>query len=133
MLVRQIEKGQPGVEIAYRRAVRPEGNLKALVLMDRVFEVTGAAWRGIGMVPESGLRLRPEFCNFDAEKVFDIPEEKASEPDGCICGEILRGLKIPSDCRLFRQACTPEHPVGPCMVSGEGACSAYNLYGEING
>ena len=129
MLVQQIETHQPQVAIAYRRAVRPEGNLKALELMSQVFAISEAAWRGIGPVPGSGLRIKPEFQEFDAEKVMVLPRIDTREPTGCICGEILRGLKTPADCRLFRTACTPEHPVGPCMVSGEGACSAYNLYG----
>ncbi len=130
MLVRQIESGQPRVEIAYRRAVRPEGNTEALKLMEQVFEVAEATWRGIGPVPASGLKLKPEYAAFDAEKAFSLPDIEVKEPSGCLCGEILRGLKSSGDCQLFRKACTPEHPVGPCMVSGEGACSAYNLYGE---
>ncbi len=130
MLVRQIESGQFGVEIAYRRAVRPEGNVHALTMLDRVFDVTSADWRGIGMVPRSGLRLKPALVEFDAEKVFPLPASETREPAGCLCGEILRGLKTPADCPLFKKACTPEHPVGPCMVSAEGACSAFNLYAE---
>jgi hydrogenase expression/formation protein HypD len=130
MLVKQIEKGEPRVEIAYMRVVKPEGNIKALELMNLVFESAEANWRGIGRIPGSGLRLREEYGEFDAERVFDIPVAESKEPTGCICGEILRGVKKPSDCGLFQKACTPEHPVGPCMVSGEGACSAYNLYGE---
>jgi hydrogenase expression/formation protein HypD len=133
MLVKQIENNQPKVEIAYRRAVRPEGNLKALELMAKVFDISVATWRGIGPVPDSGLKLKPELGDFDAEKVFDLPRIGTREPTGCICGEILRGLKLPSDCSLFGTACTPEDPVGPCMVSAEGACSAYHLYGGVNG
>jgi hydrogenase expression/formation protein HypD len=129
-LVRQIETHEPRVEIAYRRAVRPEGNPRALELMARVFEVTSADWRGMGLIPGSGLKIKADFSQFDAEKVFDLPVMEAREPAGCICAGILRGLKTPPDCALFGSACTPEHPVGPCMVSAEGACSAYYLYGE---
>jgi hydrogenase expression/formation protein HypD len=130
MLVKQIESGRPRVEIAYRRAVRPEGNLRALEMLAQVFDVAAADWRGIGTVPQSGLKLKLSLAEYDAERTFNLQLPVVREPAGCLCGEILRGLKIPSDCRLFRQACTPEHPVGPCMVSAEGACSAYNLYGD---
>ena len=129
MLVKQAENGEPKVEIAYRRAVRPEGNQPALGLMAKVFDIASATWRGIGSVPGSGLKPNPEYRNFDAEQVFDLPPIEAEEPSGCRCGEILRGVKTPLDCRLFNTTCTPEHPVGPCMVSSEGTCSAYHLYG----
>jgi hydrogenase expression/formation protein HypD len=130
MLVRQIERRKFLVEIAYRRVVRPEGNLEALKLMDQVFEVSEAKWRGIGILAGSGLSLKKKYLKFDAGKFFEIRDSESTEPSGCICGQILRGIKTPSDCNLFQKACTPEHPVGPCMVSSEGACSAYNLYGE---
>jgi hydrogenase expression/formation protein HypD len=131
MLVRQKEGGKPQVEIAYRRVVCPEGNLEALKTMNRVFEVSEANWRGIGILVGSGLRLKKDYQAFDAANVFEIPDTESFEPSGCICGQILRGVKTPSDCNLFKKACTPEHPVGPCMVSSEGACSAYNLYGIV--
>jgi hydrogenase expression/formation protein HypD len=130
VLVEQIEKGEPKVEIAYKRAVRPEGNLRALELMHQVFEEAPANWRGIGTVPASGLKIRKEYADFDAERVFEIKPEKSCEPAGCICGDILRGMNTPQDCRLFRKACTPERPVGPCMVSSEGTCAAYYHYGN---
>ncbi len=130
MLVKQIESRHPEVEIAYRRAVRHEGNEMALKLMSQVFDIVGANWRGIGLVPESGLSLKSEFGEFDASKVFDFSGVGTCDPSGCLCGEILRGIKTPSECTLFRRNCTPEHPVGPCMVSSEGACAAYNLYTE---
>jgi len=133
MLVRQIESGTPTVEIAYRRAVRPEGNLKALDLMNKVFTVGSAWWRGIGEVPGSGLKLKEEYRAFDAATVFQLTPQDAAEPAGCLCGEILRAVKTPLDCPLFRKKCNPEQPVGPCMVSAEGACSAYYLYGESDG
>ena len=129
MLVSQVENGESRVEIAYRRGVHPEGNRQALKLMEQVFEACPADWRGIGEVPDSGLRLRKEYQDFDAELAFDIDPGPTYEPAGCICGDILRGIKTPLDCQLFGKACTPEYPVGPCMVSSEGTCSAYHLYG----
>jgi len=129
MLVEQVEKGESRVEIAYRRGVRPEGNQRALELMEQVFEPCSAQWRGMGEVPDSGLKLRGEFKHFDAEVAFDIKPGPVDEPKGCICGHILRGVKTPLDCNLYGKTCTPEHPVGPCMVSSEGSCSAYYLYG----
>ena len=129
MLVSQVENSESRVEIAYRRGVHPEGNQQALQLMAQVFEPCPADWRGIGEVPDSGLRLRKEYQYFDAELAFDIEPGPTCEPEGCICGDILRGVKTPLDCRLFGKACTPENPVGPCMVSSEGTCSAYHLYG----
>jgi len=128
MLVNQIETGQPKIEIAYRRGVKPEGNPQAVRLMETVFETGDANWRGIGTVPSSGLQLRPQYEEFDAERAFDIDPGPTSEPKGCICGGILRGISIPPDCNLFRTTCTPEHPVGPCMVSSEGSCATYYHY-----
>ena len=130
MLVAQIENGEAKVEIAYRRGVRPEGNQQALKLMGQVFEPCPAQWRGMGEVPDSGLKLSKEYQHFDAELAFDIDPGPTYEPKGCICGDILRGVKTPLDCTLFGKACTPEYPVGPCMVSSEGSCAAYYLYGE---
>lgn len=131
MLVNQIETEQYQVEIAYRRGVKPEGNRQALKLMDTVFEVSEANWRGIGMVPSSGLRLRERYQQFDAEINFDINPEPGREAKGCLCGSILRGVSTPLDCKLFRHACTPENPVGPCMVSSEGSCATYYHYGDV--
>lgn len=129
MLVAQIESGKPGVEIAYRRGVRPEGNQRALEVMNQVFEPDDAKWRGMGVVPQSGLMLRDDYRRFDAEHAFKIELEPPREPEGCLCGDILRGVKTPPDCKLFRRVCSPEHPVGPCMVSSEGSCSTYYHYG----
>jgi len=129
MLVAQVENGESRVEIAYRRGVRPEGNQQALKLMEQVFEPCPARWRGVGEVPNSGLKLRKKYQRFDAELAFDINPGPTHEPRGCICGDILRGVRTPADCQLFAKACTPEHPVGACMVSSEGSCSAYYLYG----
>lgn len=133
MLVEQVEKGQSQVEIAYRRGVRPEGNQQALKLMEKVFEPAPARWRGMGEVAGSGLKIKPEYQRFDAEAAFDIKTAPVVEHKGCICGEILRGVKTPADCKLFGKACTPENPIGPCMVSAEGSCSAYYLYGGGRG
>ena len=129
MLVEQIEHSESRVEIAYRRGVREEGNLKALDIMASTFEVAPARWRGMGKVPDSGLRLKKEYERFDAEAVFDFDPGPTLEPEGCICGEVLRAVKTPRECPLFSTVCTPATPVGPCMVSAEGSCSAYYLYG----
>ncbi|UBM61151.1 hydrogenase formation protein HypD [Candidatus Sulfidibacterium hydrothermale] len=129
MLIRQIETGKPQVEIQYKRAVRPEGNRKAKQMMNEVFEPGDDWWRGLGVLKDSGLKIRPKYAAFDAEKNIRadgmVP---LREPKGCICGDILKGIKKPKDCRLFATVCTPRDPVGSCMVSGEGACQAYYLY-----
>ena len=122
-----------GMEIAYRRGVKPEGNRRALEVMGQVFEPGAANWRGVGSIPGSGLKLREEYRRFDAEAAFDIQTPPPREPQGCICGEILRGVKTPRDCALFRKTCRPEQPVGPCMVSPEGSCSAFYQYGDEDG
>jgi len=129
MLVNQIEKGEAKVEISYRRGVHAKGNFQALKLMEQVFEPAAATWRGMGNVPGSGLKIRQEYQRFDAEIAFAIKTGTPVEPKGCLCGEILRGVKTPIDCKLFGKVCQPQSPVGPCMVSAEGACSAYYLYG----
>jgi len=132
-LVNQIESGQYKVEIAYRRGVKPEGNKQATQLLNTAFEVGEANWRGIGVVPLSGLRLRKRYERFDAESSFDIDPVPSREAKGCLCGSVLRGVSTPLDCKLFRQACTPEQPVGPCMVSAEGSCATYYHYGASYG
>lgn len=129
-LVDQIESGQPKLETAYSRVVRPEGNPTALKMMYDVFDVAPSNWRGIGVMPGSGLAIKPELAAFDADKVFDIKVgEPALEPAGCLCGEVIRGITTPTECKLFAKSCTPEHPVGPCMVSSEGTCAAYYHFG----
>jgi hydrogenase expression/formation protein HypD len=132
-LVGQIESGEPGVEIAYRRGVKPEGNLPAIRLMETVFEVGEANWRGIGPVPASGLQIRQKYEKYDASKNFTVDPGPTLEPKGCICGSVLRGVSTPLECKLFRVTCTPEHPVGPCMVSSEGSCATYYQYGDSYG
>lgn len=128
MLVEMIESGRPGLDNAYPRAVTEQGNKKAQEILREIFEPADACWRGIGMIPQSGLKIRAEFAVHDAAKQFElrIPEPKI--PQGCACGEILTGKKIPPECRLYRKVCTPTDPVGPCMVSTEGTCAAYYKY-----
>ncbi len=133
MLVKQIEKHSPKAEIQYTRAVKPEGNPKAMELMFKVFEPVDATWRGIGVIPKSGLALKEEYAAHDASKVFDIEVGEAKEPPGCRCGDILKGLITPPECPLFGKICTPAHPVGPCMVSAEGSCAAYYKYRDWEG
>ncbi len=131
MLLEQIASGRADVEIQYTRVVRKEGNRKAMALIEEYFELCDANWRGIGVIPQSGLKLRDNMKHRDINQVFkfDIPE--AQEPKGCQCGSVLRGVKIPTDCKLFGKGCTPEHPVGACMVSTEGSCAAYYKYSGI--
>lgn len=133
MLIAQIEEGKPVVEIAYRRGASPEGNVKALDIMERVFNISPARWRGVGEVAGSGLRLSDKYRQFDAELNFPVEVTASREPEGCLCGQVLRGIRKPTDCKLFRWVCTPEQPVGPCMVSYEGVCSTYYLYGVDEG
>ncbi len=128
MLVEQIETNKQHVAIQYKRFVKPEGNIKAKQLLDDVFELKDDWWRGLGILPKSGLILRKEYSRFDAEKMIDVDIEPTIEPRGCICGEILKGIKNPKDCKLFAKACTPQNPVGACMVSSEGSCHAFYKY-----
>jgi hydrogenase expression/formation protein HypD len=130
MLLEQIRGGCAAVEIQYRRAVPPQGNPTAVELLKRVFRVSDAGWRGIGVIPESGLELAAEFMAFDAKKRVPVEVNAAPDlPDNCSCGEVMKGMIVPPDCPLFGTACVPLHPVGPCMVSSEGACAAYLKYG----
>jgi len=127
-LVRQIEVGRPELSNQYRRVVTNDGNPRALKIMQDVFEVRAAAWRGIGVIPESGLKIRPKYASLDAEKMLDFEIPESREPAGCRCGEILTGRMIPPACPLYQTVCTPLEPVGPCMVSSEGTCAAYYRY-----
>jgi hydrogenase expression/formation protein HypD len=131
MTVSQLEKGTYKVENQYKRAVNKEGNLKARELMNDVFDVTDRQWRGIGVIPDSGLRLSEAYRDFDAETIFNVENIKQSESELCIAGEILQGFKRPDDCGEFGNRCTPEHPLGAPMVSTEGACAAYYRYRKI--
>ena len=128
LLVRQFESGKPAVENQYTRVVRPEGNRKAQQLLATVFEPADEQWRGLGTIPQSGLQLRNEFDAYDARKHFTISTSTWKEPEGCICGEILKGLKTPRQCPLFNTSCTPDNPVGACMVSTEGSCAITYKY-----
>ena len=125
LLAELVVKGTPRIVNVYRRGARDEGNATARAMTDRVFERTDAEWRGLGELPASGLRIREEFARFDAEQRFPVEVEPTREPRGCRCGDVLRGVIAPSSCPLFARACTPENPVGPCMVSSEGSCAAY--------
>ncbi len=131
MAVKQLEEGRVEVENQYSRSVQREGNRAAQKLISEVFETTDRAWRGIGEIPLSGYRLREEYAEFDAEKIFDVETIHAQESALCIAGIILRGLKKPHECSVFGTECTPEHPVGAPMVSSEGACAAYYHYRKV--
>jgi hydrogenase expression/formation protein HypD len=128
MLLRQIHRGEAKVEIQYRRIVKAEGNTLAKAVIDRVFQPVGARWRGLGFIPGSGLELAPAYENMDARKKFNMQEHEDIPIKGCACGEVLSGRITPHDCALFGTGCTPMKPIGPCMVSQEGACAAYFRY-----
>ena len=129
MLVELYETETAAVRNAYGRSVRAQGNRVALDMLDRVFEVCAAEWRGFGTIPDSGYALRETFAHRDAARAFSVEVPPALEPKGCRCGEVLRGVMEPPECALFRKVCSPRTPVGPCMVSSEGACAAYYRYG----
>jgi hydrogenase expression/formation protein HypD len=128
--VTMLEDGRVAVENPYSRAVTLEGNKPAQEIINKVFEVCDRKWRGIGTIPMSGWRLRPELAQFDAETRFDVQEIQPEESPLCIAGEILQGLKKPHHCSAFGKECTPENPLGATMVSAEGACAAYHQYGR---
>ncbi len=130
MALRQLEEGRAKVENQYPRVVRREGNPAAQDLVRQVFEIRGHKWRGVGSIPASGYRLRPEFHAHDAERLFQVEEIDTQESTVCISGEILRGIKKPHQCPAFGKQCTPDHPLGATMVSAEGACAAYFAYGR---
>lgn len=128
-LARQIEKGERRVENAYPRAVRADGNPRALAVMEKNLEPRNDVWRGLGIIPGGGLGLRPELALFDAERRFQLPPARDAEAPGCICARVIAGRAQPPQCALFGRRCTPDDPVGPCMVSSEGTCAAYFRYG----
>lgn len=130
-LCRQAEADTPRLQNEYTRAVRPQGNPAARAAMQQVFCEADDLWRGLGAIPRSGLALREEYAAFDAARRFDLTADPAAEPAGCRCGEIICGRAEPEQCPLFGTACLPENPVGPCMVSGEGACAAAYKYRRI--
>ena len=128
MVVRQLEEGRFEVQNQYVRSVRPEGNVVARKAVGEVFEVCDQKWRGVGLIPDSGLRIRERFARFDAILRFGVAGVEVSEPEMCISGEVLQGLKRPDECPAFGTECKPEHPLGATMVSSEGACAAYFKY-----
>lgn len=130
LLARQVGSGNLKVENTYPRAVTWEGNPRAQKMVEQIFEPTDMEWRGLGVIPASGLAIREEYAEFDAEKRFNITLPKAEEAKGCLCGEILKGINVPPQCPLFDVRCSPSHPIGPCMVSSEGTCAAYHKYGR---
>ena len=132
MLVRQVNEGRSEVENEFTRAVTSEGNLTAQALVSEVFELrTSFEWRGLGEVPYSALKIRPAFASFDAERRFGLGYQPVADNKACECGAILRGVKKPTDCKIFGTVCTPENPMGSCMVSSEGACAAHYSYGRF--
>lgn len=130
-VVLQLEQGQAKAEAAYSRVVTYEGNKRAQELIEKVFEPCDRSWRGIGVIPKSGWRLREAYADFDSERRFNVESIRPEEPSICIAGEILQGRKRPLDCEAFGTQCTPEHPMGATMVSSEGACAAYYSYGHL--
>jgi hydrogenase expression/formation protein HypD len=132
MLVRQVNAGRAEVENEFTRAVTRDGNLAAQAVVSQVFELRSCfEWRGLGEVPYSALKIRPAFERFDAEKRFGLVYKSVPDHKQCECGAILRGVKRPTDCKLFGSVCTPENPMGSCMVSSEGACAAHYTYGRF--
>jgi hydrogenase expression/formation protein HypD len=131
MIIEQIKKGVSEVEIQYSQVVRPEGNPTAVKLIYEVFEKTDSLWRGLGEIPGSGLKLKKNYMHFDAKKYFPVKKLNSREPAGCRCGDVLKGIIKPTECKLFSRSCRPEKPVGPCMVSSEGSCAAYYKYERL--
>jgi hydrogenase expression/formation protein HypD len=129
--VRMLEESRIGVDNQYARAVNRQGNPHARKIIEEVFEITDRQWRGIGLIPQSGFRLRPAYADFDAETRFAVEGLKVKESTSCISGQILQGIKKPHECPAFGKQCTPEHPLGATMVSSEGACAAYYHYGRL--
>ena len=128
MLVKQLEAGEARLENQYARSVSYQGNLPAQAVVKEVFEIADQKWRGIGVIPRSGLRLRGEYAAYDANRIFDLVDVSVDEPAECISAEIMQGLKKPTDCAAFGRRCTPDNPLGAPMVSSEGACAAYYHY-----
>jgi hydrogenase expression/formation protein HypD len=132
-LLEQKRSGRCEVENQYTRAVKDGGNPRAIDVIEKVFEIRPHfEWRGLGSIAQSALKLRAEFASFDAELRYQVPGVKIADPKACQCGEVLRGAIRPWECRVFGTACTPETPIGTCMVSSEGACAAYYNYGRYN-
>jgi hydrogenase expression/formation protein HypD len=133
MLLLQIREGRCEIENQYTRVVREEGNPRALAVLGEVFELRPHfEWRGLGFISQSALKLRPEFAEFDAELKYHVPGVRVADPKACQCGEVLKGVIKPWECKVFGTACTPETPIGTCMVSSEGACAAYYNFGRLH-
>lgn len=130
VILAKFPKGEPFFSNAYKRVVTPQGSVPAQKLMEEWMEACDSEWRGLGMIPQSGMKLREEHRQFDARVKYDIPKMEGRSNPACRCGEVLQGKCTPTQCPLFGKGCTPLHPVGACMVSGEGACSAFYQYGE---
>ncbi|MEO5511641.1 MAG: hydrogenase formation protein HypD, partial [Longimicrobiales bacterium] len=129
----QIERGEASIENQYKRVVRPQGNPAAMDVLLRTMELRPFfEWRGLGFINHSALRLRPEFADMDAEVLYKVPGLRVTDPKSCQCGEVLKGVIKPWQCKVFGAACTPETPIGSCMVSPEGACAAYYSYGRFS-
>jgi len=131
MLLRQIAGNRAAIENEYAKVVKEEGNPRAVALLYEFFEPEDAYWRGIGIQPDSGLKLKEKYSHRDIMNIYSISVPEGQEPQACSCGDVLKGLKIPTDCALFGKACTPDKPVGACMVSTEGSCAAYYKYAGI--
>lgn len=130
LLARQVATGKPKVENTYQRVVSWEGNPRAQKMVYEIFEEADMDWRGLGVIPNSGLKIRDKYAEFDAQVRLDVELPEAEEPKGCMCGQILKGISNPKECPLFNTRCTPANPIGPCMVSSEGTCAAYYKYGQ---
>ena len=129
--VKLLEKGEPFFRNCYPRVVRDEGNPAAIALMNEVMEPCDSEWRGLGLIPMSGMKLRSEYADFDSRIKYSMPKIEGKPNPACRCGDVLQGKCKPSDCKVFGKACDPMHPIGACMVSDEGACSAYYLYSGL--
>jgi hydrogenase expression/formation protein HypD len=134
MVIRQLHEGRCEVENQYRRIVPEDGNAQALAAVTEVFELREFfEWRGLGSIDHSGVRMRTAFAHYDAERRFSLPNLTIADPKSCQCGEVLKGVIKPRQCKVFATACTPERPLGALMVSSEGACAAYYQYGRLDG
>lgn len=129
MLAKQLHEERAQIENQYRRVVKDEGNIQAQKIMQTVYKLADADWRGLGTIKNSGLYINDDFAEFDARKMLPVEKEISKEPAGCRCGEVLKGLVKPTQCPLFGKICTPNHAVGSCMVSVEGTCAAWYKYG----
>jgi hydrogenase expression/formation protein HypD len=129
MVLKQLDEGRCEIENQYDRVVQTQGNKVAISSINQVFELRDRfEWRGLGEIMQGGLKLRDDYADFDAERKFTLPNQRVKDHKACQCGEILKGVLKPWQCKVFGTACTPEHPIGTCMVSSEGACAAYYKY-----